>query len=295
MENLASGHSEKTARLSRQTTANRLTTMSIESRIDPRIEFDWPESLPEDVLWMPEKLMSIHGTAAGKSLSEEQIIRLSKWESIWFYSFNVHGERHLLRDVLECMHTPGYEDISEYMHHFVAEENLHSWFFSTFCRRYGGKVYTDKRVQFQANQQKAAVNAFLVFARILILEEMLDYYNVIIAADESIPAIIRKLNSVHHFEESRHMAFGRSVVTDLYGKVQGRGVESDIEYCRTYIERYFEWCLDALYNPEMYRDAGIANAYDFRNAVMKDPARSVHHDALVARVKKFFAKIGVIG
>ena len=70
---------------------------------------------------------------AGATLTPEQLLRLSKWESIWFYSFNVHGERHLLRDVLNCMHSPGYEDVSDYMHHFVCEENNHSWFFSNFC------------------------------------------------------------------------------------------------------------------------------------------------------------------
>ena len=128
------------------------------------------------------------------TLTPEQLLRLSKWESIWFYSFNVHGERHLLRDVLNCMHSPGYEDVSDYMHHFVCEENNHSWFFSNFCTRYGGKVYVDKRSQFQAQPLKPAANAFLIFARILILEEMLDYYNVIIAADEAVPAI-RELNA----------------------------------------------------------------------------------------------------
>ena len=41
-----------------------------------------------------------------------------------------------------------------------------------------------------------------------------------------------------------------------------------------------------------YRDAGIADAYQFRNAVMADPGRQSHHDAMTAKVRKFFAKIG---
>ena len=81
---------------------------------------------------MPYELMTVFGTKATADLTPQELLRLSKWESIWFYSFNVHGERHLLRDVLECMHTPGYEDISEYMHHFVCEENNHSWLINAF-------------------------------------------------------------------------------------------------------------------------------------------------------------------
>ena len=204
----------------RKATVDRLTALSIRNKTNPFLDIAWPESLPEDVMWMPHKLMTVHGTQAGATLTPEQLLRLSKWESIWFYSFNVHGERHLLRDVLNCMHSPGYEDVSDYMHHFVCEENNHSWFFSNFCTRYGGKVYVDKRSQFQAQPLKPAANAFLIFARILILEEMLDYYNVIIAADEAVPAVIRELNALHHYEEARHMAFGRAIVADLFDKAR---------------------------------------------------------------------------
>lgn len=276
----------------RKATVDRLTALSIRNKTNPFLDIAWPESLPEDVMWMPHKLMTVHGTQAGATLTPEQLLRLSKWESIWFYSFNVHGERHLLRDVLNCMHSPGYEDVSDYMHHFVCEENNHSWFFSNFCTRYGGKVYVDKRSQFQAQPLKPAANAFLIFARILILEEMLDYYNVIIAADEAVPAVIRELNALHHYEEARHMAFGRAIVADLFDKARKNCTDEDIDECRAYLDRYIGWCLDSLYYPAMYRDAGIADAYQFRNAVMADPGRQSHHDAMTAKVRKFFAKIG---
>jgi hypothetical protein len=278
----------------RQKTLNRLIDLSVTHKTNPFADIEWPESLPEDVLWMPKHLMTVHGTQAAESLSEQDWLRLSKWESIWFYSFNVHGERHLLRDVLDCMHTPGYEDISEYMHHFVCEENNHSWFFSHFCTRYGGKVYTDKRIQFQSEAVSQPVQAFLIFARILILEEMLDYYNVAIDKDEAIPGLIRQLNRLHHFEESRHMAFGRLLVSDLFETVKAKGSADDVATCQAYLSRYIGWCVESLYYPQMYRDAGIPEAYAFRNAVMADPARQAHHDALTARVKSFLVKIGAL-
>lgn len=276
----------------RKNTAERLTALSVKNKSNPFLDIVWPESLPEDTLWMPYELMTVFGTQAATDLTPQELFRLSKWESIWFYSFNVHGERHLLRDVLECMHTPGYEDISDYLHHFVCEENNHSWFFSNFCTRYGGKLYIDKRIQFQSQPTTSTANAFLIFSRILILEEMLDYYNVAIEADPAVPKVIRDLNALHHFEEARHMAFGRAVVTDLFDKMTKKCTAEEIEYCRTYLDRYIGWCLDSLYYPQMYRDAGIADAYRFRNAVMADPARQAHHDALTARVRKFFSKIG---
>lgn len=285
---------ENVSRNSRQRSLGRLIDLSINHKTNPFADIKWPDAIPEDRLWMPKHLMTVYGTKAAEALSEDDWLRLSKWESIWFYSFNVHGERHLLRDVLDCMHTQGYEDISEYMHHFVCEENNHSWFFSNFCTRYGGKVYFDKRVQFQAETPSQSVQAFLIFARILILEEMLDYYNVAIEKDECIPDIIRQLNRLHHFEEARHMAFGRMLVADLFETVVETGTSEDITACKSYLQRYINWCLESLYYPQMYRDAKISEAYAFRNMVMLDPARQIHHDMLTARIKTFLTKIGAL-
>ena len=82
---------------------------------------------------------------------------------------------------------------------------------------------------------------------------MLDYYNVIIAADEAVPAVIRELNALHHYEEARHMAFGRAIVADLFDKARKNCTDEDIDECRAYLDRYIGWCLDSLYYPAMYR------------------------------------------
>ena len=123
---------------------------------------------------------------------------------------------------------------------------------------------------------------------------MLDYYNVAIQDNAAVPKVIRDLNALHHYEETRHMSFGRAVVIDLFEKVTEKGSKEEIDYCRNYLNRYIGWCLDSLYYPQMYRDAGIADSYRFRNAVMTDPARQAHHDSLTSRVRKFFLKIGAM-
>ena len=274
----------------RKATVDRLTALSIRNKTNPFLDIAWPESRQrmscgcpqtDDGAWHP-----------GVTLTPEQLLRLSKWESIWFYSFNVHGERHLLRDVLNCMHSPGYEDVSDYMHHFVCEENNHSWFFFHFLHSLRRQGLCRQALAIPGAAIKARRQCLPIFARILILEEMLDYYNVIIAADEAVPAVIRELNALHHYEEARHMAFGRAIVADLFDKARKNCTDEDIDECRAYLDRYIGWCLDSLYYPAMYRDAGIADAYQFRNAVMADPGRQSHHDAMTAKVRKFFAKIG---
>ena len=63
---------------------------------------------------------------------------------------------------------------------------------------------------------------------------MLDY-NVIIAADEAVPAVIRELNALHHYEAGRHMAFGRAIVADLFDKARKNCTDEDIDECRAYL------------------------------------------------------------
>jgi hypothetical protein len=284
----ANGYGEKL-----QKVLARLTDLSRNNFYNAFERFEWPESLPGDALWMSPELMTVYGTRAGSALGEDQLIRLSKWESIGFYSFNVHGERYLIREVLERIHTPGFEQVSEYMHHFIGEENVHSWFFAKFCYSYGHKIYPAKSWPRPPVEQSPDIESFLVFARILILEEMVDYYNIFMEHDKRLPPLIRHMNGTHHFDEARHVAFGRNFVRELYANISGKHPEEKLREISDYLERYIRWCIESLYNLSVYRDAGIGEAYEFRTAIMNDPARASHHEAITKGVRKFLRTVGV--
>ncbi len=44
----------------------------------------------------------------------------------------------------------------------------------------------------------------------LVVEEYGEYYNVVMWHDDRIHPLISEINRVHHFDESRHLAFGRA-------------------------------------------------------------------------------------
>ncbi len=121
-------------------TLKRISEMSVDTYYNPYTMFEWPESLPEEQMWMSPDLLTVAGTPWADELSSEQLMRLSKWESIHFYSLNVHGIRELLLEVVKRVQNPGYEEESEFFHHFIGEENEHMWFFATFCSKYGRKI-----------------------------------------------------------------------------------------------------------------------------------------------------------
>jgi hypothetical protein len=168
----------------------RLVQMSREDTFDPFRALVWPDSIDSTARWMSPDLMSVYETPQIETLTDQQAIVLSKCEMLNFYSLNIHGIRELLTEVTVRIHTSGFEDLSEFLHVFIAEENEHMWYFARFCLKYCGRIYPDRKAKFN-QPSDPAVAAFLVFARILIFEEIVDFFNARLAEDEAIDPFIR--------------------------------------------------------------------------------------------------------
>lgn len=275
-------------------TLNRIIGMSIDTYYNPYKTFQWPDELPAEQWWMSPELMTVAGTAIAQELSETQRMALSRWESIHFYSLNVHGIRELLLEVIKRIHTPGFELESEFFHHFVGEENEHMWFFATFCLKYGGKIYKDKKAKWTIEALEPDIESLLVFSRILIFEEIVDYFNLRIGRDESLHPIIRQVNSIHHQDESRHIAFGREIVKQLFEGVRAKYPAPRLLEIDDYLSRYLLASVQSLYNPLAYQDAGIPEPYKVRAALLEDPARKEHNAKILKRTVDFFTHNRII-
>jgi hypothetical protein len=219
---------------------------------------------------------------------------LSKWECTNFFSLNIHGIRELLMEVTRRIHAPGFEVPSEFFHRFLGEENGHMWFFAQFCNRYGGKIYADKALRSAAAEWDAEVSTFLVFARILIFEEMVDYFNIQMGRDATLHPLIREINKAHHDDEWRHIVMGRSLVDYFFQPLRSRGDSSLLERLSDYLCRYMVVSVESLYNPAVYRDAGLRKEYELRNEIRQHEARRVYHETFMRRITGFLTARGII-
>jgi hypothetical protein len=271
---------------------DRLSEKSIEDYYNPYQQFDWPDSLDENRLWMSPELLTPYGTRYFEELGEETLIRLSKWESINFYSLNVHGIRELLIEVVGRIHMPGFEVPSDFFHHFIGEENEHMWFFAEFCRRYGNKIYGSTAMRADSAWEPEVEN-FLVFSRILFFEELVDHYNTRMAQDASLCDTIRQVNRLHHQDESRHIAFGRELVSLLFQRMREAVTDERLREVEAYLKRYVVFSVNSLYNPHVYRDAGIADPLALRNALIADEGRRAHERKAIRKPLAFFLKTGI--
>ncbi|MFF2012668.1 diiron oxygenase [Streptomyces sp. NPDC058195] len=273
---------------------DRLENLAESGYYNPYTMFDWPESIGPEMPWMSESLTTLAGTPMWDELTREQQIALTRFEAVNFFSLNIHGIRELMSEVMMRIHERTYADVSEFLHHFIGEENEHMWFFAQFCLRYGGKLYPAQPTlkADSVDHLSPVARELIVFARILIFEEIVDYFNAHMATDQSLPPIAREINRVHHQDESRHVAFGRMIFTHLLGQVAERDPD-EVPVVAEYLESYLKYSISTLYNPAAYRDAGIPDALALRRRAMAHPARAEAHDQVLKRTRKFLTKAGV--
>jgi hypothetical protein len=274
-------------------TLDKITRAQIDNHYNVYTRFEWPDTLPDDAQWMSPELMSIHGTDYETQLDEPTRRRLGKWESINFYSLNIHGIRELIMEVTRRIHMPGYEESSEFFHRFIGEENDHMWFFAQFCTRYGPKIYPDVSLKLD-NTGNGLAEDFLIFARIVIFEEIVDYFNMKMGKDQRLDPHIQKINWVHHEDESRHIAGGRHIVKRLHEQLRQTAPPELLTTLDTYVKRYITTSLASLYNPRAYTDTGLPQPHAMRRELLEHPARRQRHHEFVKRIVDYMVSSHIL-
>ncbi|HUF80753.1 MAG TPA: diiron oxygenase, partial [Burkholderiales bacterium] len=198
--------------------ATRLTGASRRKAWDVYSAFDWPAALDGTLWCLPPELISIHGTPYYDNLDEPQKKRLGLFEIGNFFSLVLQGERPLVQGLVHRLYLRSSgREITDYLHHFVDEENKHMVMFGEFCHRYIGKVYPEKKIVLGREYSKGEEEVAF-FCKVMVVEELGDYYNVLIARDERVEPLVREINRVHHVDEARHLAFGRVHLAELFAR-----------------------------------------------------------------------------
>jgi hypothetical protein len=270
----------------------RLSGPSVRRYVNPHTRFEWPERPPSDRLTMSAKLLSLAGHPALAGLTDEQRHKLSLLEAVHFFSLNVAGERELIVGLASRLHVGPLAPASEYLHHFVHEENAHSVIFGRFCRLYGGRVGAVPLFGFWRESLPGEQDV-VFFARVLIFEEIADYFNVALASDDEGWGLCREINAYHHEDEVRHMAFGRQAVEDLWRRHAPGWPEEGRARVAQYLRDYEEATLRSYVSPASYRAVGLGGALALRDEVLAAEARREVHRAATRRVDAFLTKVGV--
>jgi hypothetical protein len=269
----------------------RLCALSRDAYANPYGAIDWPHAIDPDAWCMSPELISIHGTDAYRALGDAGRKRLAFFECVNFFSLNIHGEKALVQGLARRLYEKDAAS-PEYLHHFLDEENKHMIQFGEFCRRYAGKIYDDRKVVFP-REHAPGEETFLFFAKVLVFEELVDKYNLRIARDERLAPVVRRINDLHHRDEVRHLAFGRRAVKELYQRsAPGWSDETRDEVTRT-LRSYIAACFCEYFNPEAYRDAGLSDPLEVREAALASPESVERRRVMSARCLRSLREAGI--
>ncbi len=280
--------STASARLAR--TTPKLTALSCIARSDSHRLANWPSRVATDWLAMSEELLPIAGLAVYRELSDEQRWRLALLEASNFFSLNIAGERELMSGLSQRLYKGRPTFISNYLQHFLEEENAHTAVFARFCLDYGGGIFPDRQIRFPREFLRGE-EEFLFFARILIFEEIAHYYNKAIAADPDVWPLARAINRYHAEDESRHIAFGRLQVEEMWERFAAQWSADERRRIGRYLVQYTTTVLHSYVNPDVYRASGLPT--DVRQQILASPHWISLAGRSTARIMRWLNKIGV--
>ena len=266
--------------------ATRLCAVSRDNYANPYTELDWPESLDEDAWYMSPELISLYGTDDYAQLDDAQRKRLSFFETLNFFSLSIHGEKYVVEGLSQRLFCGRNATLTDYMQHFLDEENKHIVYFGGFCNRYG-KIYPPRTVRVPRDCADAGDEEFLFFTKVLIFEDIVDVYNTYVATDERVAPLARQINHLHHVDEARHLAFGRARVQDLYEKNSPRWSASRRKRIVDYVFAYLESLWREYYNPVSYGDAGLGQPYAVMRRALANPHCRRHRQRMAQRCMSF--------
>ncbi len=274
--------------------AVRLTKLSRERLWNVYTDIDWPAALSGERYCMAPELMSVYGTELWDELSEPERLKLSLYECANFFSLTLQGERPLVAGLSDRLYSKRMAPSStEYLHHFLDEENKHMVMFGMFLNKYVGKVYPEKKIALERKYAKGEEEV-MFFCKALVVEEVGDYFNVKMMSDQRIEPIVRELNEIHHRDESRHIAFGRLHLGEIAEHWLGTWDEEVTTRVRTWLAQYLKASWADFYNPSMYRDAGIPDAFKVRTAVLAHPATEAFRQTATAKLVRLFMDCGLL-
>lgn len=263
-------------------TVERLSELSRRHYLNPYETVEWPQRLRPDEAWFTSpELVSLHGTPHWDGLDEEARRRLAFFEAVNFYSLNIHGESALMAGLAERLYRSDLSGVSEYLHHFLDEENKHSVYFGGFCRRYA-QVYRSRQIAFPGSPFNGEQDDFLFFAKTMIFEEIVDYYNKAQGRDTRLHGLARFINHNHHVEEARHLVFGRQLVTRLWEFCAPDWGPDGRQAIRDHLAQFFVMAWREYYNPDVYADCGLPDPWGIAEDAWSSAVQRAHR-RLVSR------------
>jgi hypothetical protein len=118
--------------------ADKLSQATVAKHYHPIADVDWSAPFDLERFYLPEHVLSIHGTDTYARLTPEERKLLSLHEAVSYYSAGIWLENMLMYGFVVHLYDMDYADPDvRYMLHELGDETNHSIMFHEFIRRAG--------------------------------------------------------------------------------------------------------------------------------------------------------------
>lgn len=281
--------------------AKKLSATSLDPQrglTNPFTRVSYQDSLDRGKLQFPEKILSLYHHPIYNELTDDQKWKLSLYETINFFSINIHGERSLVKDLEDRIYNKstigGAFEVGKYLQHFIYEENSHTYMIAGYCYRYADGVMKDASVKLGDPKLSMVCQDLLFFGRVFIFENFLDYLNTNAARDETLDVTVRQIHHFHHVEEVRHMAFDRAAISYCVAEARRQGLHNELEVVGELLLKFSKIAVQRLYSPNVYTLIGIGDANAIAREAQSTPHRVEIDNEWVSKPKQFLKDIGLL-
>jgi hypothetical protein len=274
--------------------AERLSALSRERFYDVYQQFEWPDRLDPDSFSMSPEITTLSDTPVWSALTDEQKWRLTITETATLFSNTLNGEKVLVAGLASQLYSKAATpEITDYLHHFLDEENKHMIMFGVFCRKYVGRVYPDKRLAMPAKYAPGE-ELLRFYTLAMVVEAYGDYFNVRVMNDDRCNPLVRAISRVHHVDEARHIAFDKAYLAELAAEHMPGWDDATRTNFQTWLAGFMKANWLTFYNPAAYHDAGIENPYEVQKIAMAAPGQKALREKVTASVANFFLQTGLV-
>ncbi len=273
----------------------RLCAKSREDFYDVYNRFEWTERIDPDHVAMPLEITTLYGTDVWGSLTDEQKHRLAVCEVGNLFSGTLHGEQLLVAGLSNQLYGKKLSpEITDYLHHFLDEENKHMIMFGLYCRKYVGRVYPAKSLPLPKVIDTPGEEIIGFYSLAMVVEDFGDYFNIRTMKDTNCDPLVREISKVHHIDESRHLSFDRAYLADLCEEWLPQWDDAQRAKFSGWLRGFMTAHWGTYYNPSVYKDAGIEQPYEVRRQAIAHPAQQALYAKVSEKLDRFFSKIGLL-
>lgn len=262
---------------------------------DPMAEIPW-HRLDRDQPWLPEHLISLHGTAEYSALTDMERLRLSQVEFVAMAELGLWLESLFLarfaREALALLEADPalYRD----QLHELREEAGHSLMFLELKARSGaGALVMARRRLALAGfvMRHLPSQSPLFWIATYIGEAVPNHFNRLVLADASLPKAVRAVVAIHMRDENGHVAYARDQIARRLPHM-GHAKRAIL---RPLLARVFRRFLRTCFYPEaaVYAAAGLANPARLAEAARTSAARQAVIEDCAQPVRTFLAEQGL--